>query len=120
MELFEWKMIDFQNEDERGKLVQLVHDDVKQVNVLESFKGTYRGGHLHRKCTESFYVLKGMVKVTLTLGDESEEVVFTTNDFFRIKPFVSHSMHFKEDTIMVVMYDRAIEDADGAKDIFSA
>lgn len=120
MELFELRMVDFQNEDERGNLVQLAHDDMKQVNILESHKNAFRGGHFHKKCTESFYILKGSVKVNLSLGNETTEAVFKANDFFRIKPFVVHSMYFEEDTIMIVMYDCAIEEVNGTKDIFNA
>ena len=47
---------DFEHTDERGKLVQLVHDGWKQVNVIESKAGQIRGNHYHKVNREAFYV----------------------------------------------------------------
>ena len=49
----------------------------------------------------------------------SESAVFHAGDFFSIGPYVSHSMFFPEDCVMVQMYDRPVEQPDGKKDIYS-
>lgn len=40
---------DFIHEDERGSLVQLLHDGWRQVNIIFSKDNTVRGGHYHKK-----------------------------------------------------------------------
>ena len=40
MALFENLNTDFEHTDNRGRLIQLIHDGFRQVNVLET-KGTY-------------------------------------------------------------------------------
>lgn len=112
---------DFYFKDDRGKLVQLVHEGYEQVNILCSNKGVHRGGHYHIHSTEAFYVISGSVEVTIHNVDAGEKQTFTfaTDDFFRIMPGEVHSMYFPEDCTMVVMYDHWIE-KDGEKDIHQA
>lgn len=109
---------DFEHMDDRGKLVQLVHDGYRQINVLETKKGVTRGGHYHKICHEAFYVIIGSVKVMLKKEDNTEEVLFAQNDFFMIDPGVVHSMYFPEDCLMVQMYDIPVELGNGKKDIY--
>ena len=47
---------DFQFEDARGCLTQLIHEGFDQINVLESNKDVVRGGHYHTDRTEAFYL----------------------------------------------------------------
>lgn len=54
MNLFEMLEEDFKYEDEKGKLVQLVHKGYSQFNILQSKKGSSRGGHFHRHSVEAF------------------------------------------------------------------
>ena len=105
-------------QDERGKLVQLVHKDHDQVNVLFSKKGVLRGKHFHKISTESFYVLSGEVEVLIECDDTSERNVYGEGDFFKVYPNEIHSSHFNEDTWLVALYDKAIESSDGSKDIY--
>ena len=110
---------DFQHADDRGSLTQLAHDSIGQVNVLVSRKGTTRGNHYHKISTESFYVVNGCVEVKCSKGDTVEDRVFSTGDFFQIKPYVMHSMMFSEDSVLVAMYDVCVEKDDGTKDIYN-
>ena len=48
---------DFVFEDERGSLVQLVHEGYKQINVVTSKAGVKRGRHYHKLNREGFYVV---------------------------------------------------------------
>lgn len=109
---------DFRCRDSRGELVQLVHKGYEQVNVLRSVGGTFRGGHFHKQCREAFYVASGSVEVTLRDGRRSSEHRFAAGDFFEIEPWTVHSMRFPEDCILVALYDRTVEFADGTKDIY--
>lgn len=108
---------DFEFRDERGKLVQLVHAGYEQVNVLESYAGTLRGGHYHKESREVFYVADGSVDVSFIRGEEREDRTFHSGEFFLIYPEVVHSMSFPEDCTLIAMYDKCVERADGKKDI---
>lgn len=110
---------DFSHADDRGSLVQLVHGACDQINVLKSHKGTVRGDHYHKISTESFFVVSGSVEVTCSEKGEQETAVFFEGDFFRIRPYVMHSMRFHEECTLVAFYDICVEKADGTKDIYS-
>ena len=119
MELYNIKKVDFQHIDNRGSLTQLIHNGFEQINVLDSKKGVERGSHFHKRSIEAFYIISGSVKVTLISKDkEKDEVIFIKGDFFEIYPNVLHNMLFLEDCLMVQMYDKPVENADGTKDIF--
>ncbi len=111
--------VDFKHIDERGSLVQLVHEGFSQINVLQTRKGVTRGGHYHKISRERFYVIGGSVSVSLKKENEKKEIVFKAGDFFEIEPYTIHSMYFPEDCVMVAMYDVPVEKEDGSMDIYS-
>ena len=119
MKLYNIRSLDFQFNDARGSLVQLVHEGFSQVNVLESGAGATRGAHFHKRATEAFYVVNGSVEVTLMDKEKTECVTFRQGDFFEIFPFVLHNMHFPEDCLMIQLYSIPVENGDGTKDIFT-
>lgn len=116
---YELKTVDFQYHDDRGNLVQLVHDGYKQINVVETKKGVVRGKHFHKFSREAFFIVSGSVEVTLCGKDSKETIIFNENAFFEIKPLVIHSMYFPENCIMIAMYDIPIDYGNGEKDIYS-
>ena len=118
MSLYEKLIADFEHTDDRGKLVQLVHDGYRQVNVLKTNKGVVRGNHYHKICREAFFIISGSVEVELKKQGQWERVTFRASDFFCIDPYVVHSMFFPEDCIMVQMYNVPVEQQDGQKDIY--
>lgn len=119
MELIKTKEVDFQFEDNRGSLTQLIHDGFEQVNVLITNKDVIRGGHYHKEAVEAFYVISGSVEVEASAGTEKEVKIFTKGDFFQVEPYIFHSMSFPEDCVMVQMYDKCVEKSDGTKDIYT-
>lgn len=120
MELLEKLDVDFDFHDSRGSLTQLVHEGYEQINVLYTRSGVERGGHFHKESNECFYVVKGIVQVTARLENKEETVSFGEQDFFRVRSYIIHSMFFPEDCILVAMYDKCVELADGSKDIYPA
>lgn len=116
--LYKTRDVDFQHNDVRGSLTQLVHNGFKQINVLFSRKGSERGAHFHKEAVEAFYVINGRVEATFWRREEKEKVIFRQGDFFEIHPFVLHNMVFSEDCMMVQMYSIPVEKGDGSKDIF--
>lgn len=110
---------DFEFANENGSLVQLVHEGWNQVNVLNSGKGSNRGGHYHKENEEAFYIVSGEINLILDNGTETQKANFKAGDMFLIKPYLMHTFEFLEDTLMVSMYDRGVEHADGTKDIYA-
>lgn len=112
----------FQYEDLRGRLVQLVRTGYCQVNIIESVAGATRGGHYHIQNREAFYIIGGKLKLTvwhLNVGTQKEEYEFSENAMFEIEPYTIHSFEFIEPTTLVSMYSMGVELADGKKDIYT-
>lgn len=107
--------VDFNFNDDRGSITQLIHKGYKQVNVITSKANVFRGGHYHKQNEEAFYIVSGKVKVTVN----GEEYIFSDGDFFGIEANDTHEFNFIEDTILVSMYSNGVELPDGTKDIFT-
>ena len=73
--------VDFEYEDDRGVLTQLVHRGYSQINVVTSKGGMSRGGHYHKYNTEAYFIIRGKCKVTARRGDEQESGIFVAGDF---------------------------------------
>lgn len=111
------KMIktDFEFADDRGTIVQLIHQGYRQINVITSKKDVLRGGHYHKENEEAFYIVSGSLKLIVN----DKEYVFQTGDFFGIEPYDMHSFYFLEDTVLVSMYSNGVEMENGEKDIYT-
>lgn len=113
---------DFEFCDSRGKLVQLVHEGFKQVNVLISHKGVIRGEHYHKIVTEAFYIISGQVEVSFYVSGyekNKEQIIFSEGDFFEVQPGIVHRMFFPTECIMLQLYDEPVIMQNGKKDIYS-
>lgn len=110
---------DFIFEDERGTLVQLIHEGYRQINVVTSKAGFERGNHFHRLNREGFYVVDGAFTLEASLNSQKETYEFKKGDMFIIEPNVLHSFIYHEDSILVAFYDKGVELPDGTKDIIA-
>ena len=106
---------DFRFADNRGCLVQLIHDGYQQINVITSKKGVTRGGHYHKENKEAFYIISGQLVVTVN-GTSHR---FKAGGFFGIEENDLHSFFFEKDTVLVSMYSKGVERQDGTKDIYT-
>jgi mannose-6-phosphate isomerase-like protein (cupin superfamily) len=121
MPLIEKLTPDFVFDDERGTLAQLVHSGYEQVNAVFTKKGAVRGNmHCHKNSNEVFYIISGSVDVTARLDEAEETARFESGDMFLIRNNIMHTFVYNEDTYIVALYDRRIENEDGTKDIISA
>ena len=119
-EMIEFIKPDFSFQDERGALVQLCREGWKQINVTSTKAGVFRGGHYHKNNQEAFYIIEGEIEINLIKDGKQENVTVTSGDFFILKPYAVHSFNFKKNTIMVALYDKGVEEANGQKDIYAA
>lgn len=119
--LIEYINPNFEFEDNRGKLVQLVRTGWNQVNYIYSKKDAIRGKHYHKMNNEIFFVISGRIELILETRDRNqvERYILGDNSFFKVAPNIVHSFIFKEDTVIISMYDKGVETPDNTKDIFS-
>lgn len=110
---------DFISDGERGKLVQLVHDGYRQVNVITSVGGSERGGHCHQYNQECFYVISGSFRLTVWQGMQQEEHLISKGQMFAIPTFVFHTFHYLSDTVLVSMYSSGVELSPTQMDIWT-
>lgn len=117
--LIEFIKPDFNFQDERGSLTQLVHSGWNQVNYITSVAGAFRGDHYHVLNKEAFYVIYGGFKLSLRHNKtgETAEYNIKAGDFFIIHPDVVHSFLYTANTALISMYNRGVELANGTKDI---
>ena len=109
---------DFINDSERGRLVQLVHEGYRQVNVITSTGGSERGGHYHKYNQECFYVLSGHFDLIVWKGNDRELYQISEGQMFAIPPLVFHTFRYKDDTVLVSMYSSGVELSPTQKDIW--
>lgn len=113
---------DFKFSDDRGDLIQLIHDGFKQVNYITARSGCIRGGHYHKLNIEAFFVISGsfVLEVSRLGSSETKEIYnMKQGDFFCIYPEVVHSFNFTADTQLISMYSQGVEIKDGKKDILT-
>ena len=117
--LIEFIKPDFNFQDDRGSLTQLVHGGWKQVNYITSVKGAFRGDHYHVYNKEAFYVISGGFKLSLRHNKTGETAQYNikAGDFFIIYPNVMHSFDYTHDTTLISLYNRGVELKNGTKDI---
>lgn len=110
---------DFRFEDERGCLTQLVHQGYRQVNVVTTKGGVFRGGHYHKENVETFYVVYGRFRFTAELDGQREEREFAAGEMFSVEPYVLHGFDYLEDSLVVALYDKGVEHTDGTMDSYT-
>lgn len=109
----------FEFEDERGTLTQLVREGFSQFNIIFSKAGVSRGNHYHKENQEAFYVILGRLVLTAKKEGKTERYTFSQGDMFLVPPFVKHSFFYETDTLLASMYSNGVERPDGTKDIFT-
>lgn len=118
MELIKVLTPDFIYPDKRGLLVQICREGYEQINAVYTKKGEVRGNfHYHKNSKEAFFVLSGKIRVTAEKNGETDEKIFETGEMFLIEEYVKHSFDYLDDTYLVVLYTKCVENADGSKDI---
>ena len=74
--------------DERGRLMEMFRSDDElfkkfgQVYMTTAYPGVVKGWHYHKKQTDNFVVVKGMMKVVLYDGREKSPTYKEINEFF--------------------------------------
>lgn len=109
---------DFEFNDERGRLVQLVHGGYKQINVVTTKANVIRGNHYHKLNHEVFYVVSGEFELVVQKDGIKEKYNFKSGDMFEVLPFVMHSFYYIKDTVLIALYDKGVETDNGQLDTY--
>lgn len=117
--LIKFLKTDFEYKDDRGSIIQLIHDGWKQINYITSKAGGERGNHYHKNNKEAFYVISGMFELELQDINTKEKEIYTieSGTFFTISKNVNHIFRYIEDTSLISMYSEGIK-KDGNVDIY--
>jgi dTDP-4-dehydrorhamnose 3,5-epimerase len=74
--------------DERGRLMEILRSDDQlyskfgQVYMTTAYPGVVKGWHYHKKQTDHFAVVKGMIKLVLYDGRDDSPTQGEVNQFF--------------------------------------
>lgn len=107
-----------QFEAEDGLLV--VYEGAKEVPfsidrmfMVNSMKGSVRGFHAHKECSQLLIVLKGQCVVTCDDGLNKKEIMLTkASQGLFIPPTLWAEQNYQEDTLLVVLTDKPYDEAD--------
>ncbi|KNZ70045.1 dTDP-4-dehydrorhamnose 3,5-epimerase [Thermincola ferriacetica] len=104
--------------DERGRLMEMLRCDddlfIKfgQAYITTAYPGVVKGWHYHKKQTDNFVVVKGMMKVVLYDSREDSPTKGVINEFFmgehnpillQIPPYVFHGFKCISETEAMVV-----------------
>lgn len=104
--------------DERGRLMEMLRCDddlfIKfgQAYITTAYPGVVKGWHYHKKQTDNFVVVKGMMKVVLYDSREDSPTKGAINEFFmgehnpillQIPPYVFHGFKCISETEAMVV-----------------
>lgn len=86
----------FSFDDKRGLIKGILNDVlIKQCNYCETKAGSIRGGHYHKKTTEYFYIIDGVIEVSI---GEDKKFIARSGDSFCVQPRQMHLFKIKEDS----------------------
>ena len=91
---------EFENNDSRRKLLQLLTNDIKQINVYEAQKDAVLGNHYHKDTTEYFYILKGSVSY-------NDKEVVNPGMLFKVSPPENHMIRCLTNVKMMTFLTKA-------------
>ena len=104
------KRVEFIRTDKRGKLIQLITEKFKQLNILEMVDKTLWGGHYHKNRYEFFHVLDGAISLRIRKNGCNIETDFIKGESFMIEPFEVHEIVSRvEYSRLLVGYSRAFD-----------
>lgn len=100
--------------DERGELYEFtdIEDRYRQVNVLISKRGTVRGRHYHKMLIEKFFIIAGLVEVTVKDLTSGKSSTFRAGPFdqFSVEPLHEHTLEFLQDTTILSFYSTVFDE----------
>jgi len=92
-------------EDERGKIIDILENEIiEHVNLISFKKGATRGNHYHKKSAHYDFVLNGTLKLlTKVPGERTKIRDVAAGDLVFIPPMERHTLIALEDSEILVL-----------------
>jgi dTDP-4-dehydrorhamnose 3,5-epimerase-like enzyme len=105
--------------DECGDLTvleggHLVPFNISRVFTVRASKGSVRGGHAHRKCSQFMVCVIGSIKVLCDDGERKKTYILDNPSIgLNVQPGVwAEQKYLEENTTLIVLCDRPYEEED--------
>ena len=94
-------------EDVRGKILFLLYNGTKSLNIAEIKKGFARGGHYH-PYEQCHVILSGKVEYREESLDTKKEQIRIVNgpEILKVQPNIAHLLIALEDTLFFESFDK--------------
>lgn len=102
----------------RGKFVGIFQGHRwKEINYVESIKGSVRGNHYHKETKEGFFIIDGKISVTLidVMNRSKKAFIANKGDTFLVNPNTLHTFEILENSKWINMLSKPFNTE--AKDI---
>lgn len=103
--------------DERGKFIGILQGGKwKEVNYIESSKGSIRGNHYHKETKECFFIIEGRIRVSLLdlVSNLRRVFIVKKGDILLVNPNTLHTFEVLEDSKWINMLSKTMNH--GSKD----
>lgn len=101
----------FDYQDDRGEIIGIFQGSHwEEINYIYSKKGTIRGNHYHKATFEGFYIIDGIINVSLKDLKSGKIIKFKVEkgDFFTISPCFLHEFEIIIDSSWINMLSKPL------------
>jgi dTDP-4-dehydrorhamnose 3,5-epimerase-like enzyme len=98
--------------DTRGIFLGIIQDqEWKEINYIESKKGSIRGNHYHKETVECFFIIDGKIRVTLVdlITNSKKVFIVGKGSIFIVKPNTLHTFEVLEDSKWINMLSKPLK-----------
>lgn len=92
--------------DERGRITDLLNENINHVGLITFSKGSVRGNHYHKLSKQYSYTLSGTFRVHVARIDslnDVEEIILNEGEIIIIEPGIVHVFEAITDAVMIDM-----------------
>jgi Uncharacterized conserved protein, contains double-stranded beta-helix domain len=100
------------SEDKRGFLWGIVNSgEWKEINYVETVQNEIRGGHYHKHTEELFFIISGVIEVTVRnlQNEEFHSFVAEKGDVFIVEPYELHEFRCLETSKWINVLSKAFD-----------
>lgn len=94
----------FKHSDNRGTLIEICRERAwRQLNFFTLKRGSWRGGHYHKRTRELFFIVEGRCRIEIINIKTGKKNQFITKekDIFLVEPYELHRLTAMKDIKVV-------------------
>lgn len=95
-----------------GETTEFFRNVLVSAHHLSIKKGGYCSEHSHVHKYNLFYVISGLLKITIWRGDDKDVTVIKSGQSTAVSPGFVHKFEALEDTVCIEVYQVFLEDPD--------